>query len=51
VAHALINPHGIFVLLLTDKRIFYLKRDELFGSWDVSAKGNFKFVCVCVLDQ
>lgn len=35
VAHALINPHGIYVLLVTNRRILYLKRDELFGSWAV----------------
>ncbi len=35
VAHALINPHGIYVLLVTNRRILYLKRDELFGTWAV----------------
>ncbi|ODN02737.1 Vacuolar protein sorting-associated protein 13A [Orchesella cincta] len=33
VAHALINPHGIYVLLVTNRRVLYLKRDELFGTW------------------
>ncbi|CAG7728117.1 unnamed protein product, partial [Allacma fusca] len=35
VAHALINPHGLYVLLLTNKRLFYLKRDDVFGGWTV----------------
>jgi len=35
IAHALINPHSIYVLLLTNKRLMYLKRDELFGGWQV----------------
>ena len=35
VAHALVNPHGLHVLLLTNKRLFFLKRDDIFGGWTV----------------
>lgn len=35
VAHALVNPHGLFVLLLTNKRVIYIKKDEVFGGWGI----------------
>ena len=42
IAHALINPHGVYVLLLTNKRIFYIKKVDIFGGWGVSISTLYK---------